>query len=117
MLIKYAEENNLLGHPYSKILNSPEFTEVDTLIERLMMVILHLQNKTWSNYFRRKQPMVETATYGHRFVTARTATGQVMDLRNTLNYLGDPIHSVSYLFDDTNMVVDFSSTSLSRLHN
>ena len=34
---------------------------------------------------------VETATYGSEFVAAKTATEQIMDIRQTLRYLGDPL--------------------------
>ena len=35
--------------------------------------------------------IVETATYGSEFVAVKTATEQIMDLRNILRYLGVPI--------------------------
>jgi len=50
--------------------------------------ILHLINKTPIDWFSKKQATVETATYGSEFVVARTCTEQIIDLRNTLRYLG-----------------------------
>ena len=40
----------------------------------------------------KKQATVETATYGSEFVAAKTATEQIMDIRQTLRYLGAPRH-------------------------
>ena len=50
---------------------------------------VHMQaNKTW---YSKKQATVETATYGSEFVAAKKATEQIMDIRQTLRYLGAPI--------------------------
>ena len=56
----------------------------DLITGRSMMGIMHFLNKTPIDYFSKKQSTVETATYGSEFVTARTATEQIMDLRLTL---------------------------------
>ena len=32
--------------------------------------------------------MIETATYGSEFVAAKTATEQIMDIKQTLRYIG-----------------------------
>ena len=53
--------------------------------------ILHLLNKTPIDWYSKKQPTVETATYGSEFVAARTCVEQVIDLHCTLHYLGVPI--------------------------
>jgi len=53
--------------------------------------ILHLLNKTPIDWYSKKQPTVETATYGSEFVAARTCVEQIIDLRYTLHYLGVPI--------------------------
>jgi len=42
-------------------------------------------NETPMDWFSKKQVTVETATYGSQFVTC---VEQVIDLRNTLCYLG-----------------------------
>jgi len=59
---------------------------------------------------------VETATYGSEYVAARTATEQIIDLRNTLRYLGVPIRNTSYLFGDNESVVNSSTTPYAKLH-
>ena len=54
---------------------------------------LHFVNKTPVDWYSKKQATVETATYGSEFVAAKTATEQIMDIRQTLRYLGAPIGS------------------------
>ena len=54
---------------------------------------LHFVNKTPVDWYSKKQAIVETATYGSEFVAAKTATEQIMDIRQTLRYLGAPICS------------------------
>lgn len=53
---------------------------------------------------------VETATYGAEFVAARTCIEQLVDLRNTLRYLGVPLREKSYMFGDNESVVNSSTT-------
>ena len=53
----------------------------------------------------RSKATVETATYGSEFVAAKTATEQIMDIRQTLRYLGAPIGAKSFLFGDNRSVV------------
>ena len=71
---------------------------------------LHFVNKTPVDWYSKKQATVETATYGSEFVAAKTATEQIMDIRQTLRYLGAPIGSKSFLFGDKRFVV--TSTTL-----
>ena len=88
----------------------------DLITGRSLMGIMHFLNKTPIDYFSKKQSTVETATYGSEFVTARTATEQIMDLRLTLQYLGVPVREVSYLFGDNKAVVDSSTIPHSKIH-
>ena len=55
---------------------------------------LHFVNKTPVGQYSMKQATVETATYGSEFVAAKTATEQIMDIRQTLRYLGAPIGAI-----------------------
>jgi hypothetical protein len=67
-----------------------------------------------------KQATVESATYGSEFVAARVAVDQIIDIRNTLRYLGVPIQSVSYLFGDNNSVVvnsTFPTSMIAKRHH
>ena len=63
---------------------------------------------------------METATYGSEFVAAKTATEQIMHLRNTLRYLGVPIMTKAYMFGDNKSVVTSSTipqSILNKRHN
>ena len=63
---------------------------------------------------------METATYGSEFVAAKTATEQIMNLRNTLRYLGVPIMTKAYMFGGNKSVVTSSTipqSILNKRHN
>ena len=74
---------------------------------------LHFVNKTPVDWYSKKQATVETATYGSEFVTAKTATEQIMDIRQTLKYLGTPSTTKSYLFGDNRSV--YTSATLHNI--
>ena len=88
----------------------------DMVSGRSVTGILHLINKTPIDWFTKKQETVETATYGSEFIAARTCVDQVIDLRNTLRYLGVPVHKRSYMFGDNKAVIDSSTQPHSKLH-
>jgi len=77
--------------------------------------ILHLVNQMVVDFYSKKQPVVQTATYGSEYMAARTATEQIIDLRTILRYLGVPIKSASYLFGDNKTGVDSSANPASKL--
>ena len=78
--------------------------------------ILHLLNKTPTQWYSKKQGTVETATYGSELVAARIATEQVIELRLTLRYLGVPLNGKAYMFGDNKSVVDSSNRPHAKLH-
>ena len=81
---------------------------------------LHFVNKTPVDWYSKKQATVETATYGSEFVAAKTATVQIMDIRQTLRYLGAPIATKSFLFGDNRSVVtsvNLPHSKLTKRHN
>ena len=78
--------------------------------------ILHLVNKTPIEWYSKKQATVETATYGSEFVAARICVEQIIDLRNTLRFLGVPVREKSYMFGDNKSVVDSSMQLNAKLH-
>ena len=81
---------------------------------------LHFVNKTLVDWYSKKQATVETATYGSEFVAAKTATEQIMDIRQTLRYLGGPIGAKSFLFGDYSSVVANATlphSTLTKRHN
>jgi hypothetical protein len=66
--------------------------------------------------YSKKQSTVESATYGSEFIAARTCVEHVMDLRNTLRYLGVPVRDKSYMFGDNQSVVNSSMQVHAKLH-
>ena len=88
----------------------------DSLTGRSVTGILHMLNATPIEWYSKKQATVETATYGSEFVAARTCVEQIIDLRNTLRYLGIPVEERGYMFGDNKSVVDSSSKPHSKLH-
>ena len=78
--------------------------------------VLHLLNKTPIDWYSKKQSTVETATYGSEYSSARTCVEQILDLRNTLRYLGVPIKTKSFMFGDNRSVVDSSMTPHAKIH-
>ena len=88
----------------------------DALSGRSVTGILHMMNATPIDWYSKKQATVETATYGFEFVAARKCVEQIIDLRNTLRYLGVPICKKSYMFGDNESVVNSSSIPHAKLH-
>ena len=67
-----------------------------------------------------RQATVETATYGSELVATRTATEQIMDLRNMLRYLGVSIMTKAYMFGDNKSVITSTTipqSVLNKQHN
>jgi len=88
----------------------------DMLTSRSVTGILHYLNKMPIDWYSKKQATIETATYGSELVSAHLAVDQIVDLQQTLWYLGVPIHEKSYLFGDNKMVVNSSAKPHSKLH-
>ena len=88
----------------------------DVLTGRSVTGILHMLNATPIDWFSKKQATVETATYGSEFVAARTCVEQVIDLCNTLHYLGVPVGEKSYMFGDNESIVNSSTRLYAKLH-
>jgi hypothetical protein len=120
----YGEISELIPQyapdPLSKTVTLTHYVDTslmhDTISGRSVTGILHMINKTPLDWYSKKQAAVETATYGSEFVTARICVEQIIDLRNTLRYLGVPIHSKSYMFCDNKAVVDSSMQVYARAH-
>ena len=77
---------------------------------------MHFVNTTPTDWFLKRQATVETATYGSEFVAAKTATEQILDLRNVLRYLGVPIMIKAYMAGDNKSVVISSTIPQSILN-
>ena len=78
--------------------------------------VLHFLNGTLIDWYSKKMNTVETATYGAEFVSARTCIEQLVDLRNTLRYMGVPIREKSYIFGDNESVVNSATQPHAKLH-
>jgi hypothetical protein len=111
----YGDVKEVLPHDLPEPKGKPVTTTtyVDANLYHCLMTgrsvtgIIHLLNKTVIEWFTKKQGTVETATYGSEFFAVRTGTERLMDLRNTLRYLGVPI-TASVMFGDNKSVVDSS---------
>ena len=80
----------------------------DLITARSVTAVLHFFNLTPGDWYSKRQATVENATYGSEFVAAKTATEQIVELRQTLRYLGVPIKSKAYMFGDNKFVVTSS---------
>ena len=79
--------------------------------------ILHLINKTPLDWYSKKQPTVETATYGSEFVAACTCVEQIIDLRIQLYVILEfPSGKRVFMFGDNKSVVDSSMQVHAKLH-
>jgi hypothetical protein len=91
--------------PLGKYITTTHYVDAnlfhDLVTGRSVTATLHLVNKTLSDWYSKKQATVETATYGSEFVAAQTCVEQIIDLRNTIRYLGFPIRSKSYSLETT----------------
>ena len=88
----------------------------DIVTGKLVAAVLHFVNTAPTDWFSKREASVETATYGSEFVAAKTATEQIMDLRNTQRYLGVPIMTKAYMFGDNKSVVTSSTICQSTLN-
>ena len=87
---------------------------------RSVTAVVHFFNLAPGDWYSKRKATVENATYGSEFVAAKTATEQIVDIRQTLRYLGVPIKSKAYMFGDNKSVVTSSTVphSLqSKRHN
>jgi hypothetical protein len=88
----------------------------DIMTGKSVTGILHLENKNPLEWYSKKQPTVEIATYGSEIVAAQTCVEQIIDLRITLRYLGVPVRDKSYMFGDNKSVVASSMQFNAKLH-
>ena len=88
----------------------------DLVSGRSVTGILHLFNQTPIDWYSKLQATVETATYGSEFVATRICVEQIIEMRNTLRYLGVPVYGSSIMFGDNMSVVDSSSMPHAKLH-
>ena len=80
----------------------------DLITGRSVTAVLHFFNQAPGDWYSKRQATVENASYGSEFVAAKTATEQIVDLRQTLRYLGVQIKSKAYMFGYNKSVVTIS---------
>ena len=116
----YSQPCCTVAHPLGRRIVTSSFVDVnlyhDLISGKSVTGILHFFNKTPIDWFSKLQSTVETATFGSEYIAARTCMEQIIDLRNTLRYLGVPIEGQSYMFGDNEMVVNTASAPHGRLH-
>jgi hypothetical protein len=87
----------------------------DMITGRSVSAVLHFINQTPVEWFSKKQPTIETATYGSEFVAAKMAVQQIIGIRTGLRYLGVEIQGPTRLFGDNGSVVKSGSMPHSPL--
>ena len=77
----------------------------------------HCVSQTPIESYSKHHATMETATYGSEFVASKTATKQIIDLRDrsTLQYLGVPINHRSNQFGDNKSATSRSASTQSTL--
>lgn len=88
----------------------------DVLSGKAVTGILHLQNKTPIEWYSKKQGTSECATYSAEYSACCTCIEQIVDLRNTLCYLGVNINKKTYIFGDNESMIKSSTVPFARLH-
>lgn len=86
----------------------------DKVTRRSVTGILLFVNNTPIRWISKRQPTVETATYGSELVAARIASEIILEYRYTLRMLGVPIDGPSLLLGD-NMSVILNTTTPSSM--
>ena len=102
--------------PLGKSVTTTTFLDANLL----HTAVLHFFNLTPGDWYSKRQATVQNATYGSEFVAAKTATEQIIDIRQTLRYLGVPIKSKAYMFGDNKSVVTIATVPhclLSKRYN
>jgi hypothetical protein len=92
----YGKVENLLPigppEPLGNHVMSSHYIDSNLLHEiavgRSVTGLLHLNNKMPMEWYSKNQATVETATYGSEFVADRIYVEQVIELHNTLQFLG-----------------------------
>jgi hypothetical protein len=118
----YGDYKEFIPNDVPKVLGNPVVTTtyVDANLMHCLVTgrsatgILHLVNGTPIEWYSKRQSTVETATYGSEFVAARIATDQVIDLRNTLRYMGVKVLE-SIMFGDNQSVITSATIPHSKL--
>jgi len=88
----------------------------DVLFGKAVTGVLHFYNKTPIDWHCKKYSTPEIAIYGAEFVSGRTCIQQIINHRNSLQYLGVPINNISYVFGDNESMINSSTVPHAKLH-
>jgi hypothetical protein len=76
--------------------------------------ILHFMNKMPIDWYSKKQATIKMATYGSKFISARTCINQIVDLRLTLgNIVGNVLGNVPDLEMGLTIIITARATNSS----
>ena len=75
----------------------------------LLQLFYTLSMQPQTNWYSKRQATEENTTYRSEFVAAKSPTEQIIELRQTLWYLGVPIKSKTFMFGDNKSVVTTSN--------
>ena len=77
---------------------------------------LDFVNKTPIMWYSKKQSTSEMATFSTEFSAARTCFEQIIDLRQSLRYLGVPVHDINHVFGDNKAMIKSSNFPYAQLN-
>ena len=93
----------------SSLINNKLMADMDT--GRSQIGIIHLLKNTPIEWYSKLQYFVEISTYVSEYDANRICNEQIVELHNTISYLGIPLHTVNgsyalYMFGDNFSVVN-----------
>ena len=88
----------------------------DILSGKAYTGIIHFLNKTPIDWYSKKQVASERATYSSEYCACCTCIEQIVDLHNTLRYLGVNLNDKTYIFGDNESMIKSSTIPHARLH-
>ena len=119
MVMSFEEIPKDAPEPLGKSVTTTTFLDAnllhDLITGRSVTAVLHFFNLTPGDWYSKRQATVDNAIYESEFVTAKTATEQIVELRQTLRYLVVPIKSKAYMFGENESVVTSSTVPHSVL--
>ena len=106
--------------PLSKLVHLISYFDAnlmhDVLSGKAVTGILHFSNKTPVAWYCKKQNLSECATYSAKYLSYRTCIKQIVDLGNTLRYLGLNLQDKCYVSGDNKSMINSSTVPYARLH-
>ena len=81
----------------------------DLTTGRYQTLIIHILNKTHIEFYSKSQSCVKPVTYGSEYSVTRICTDYIVDIINTLLYIGVPLQmgngsDASFIFGDNFMI-------------